>query len=67
MKPVTSEAIRAIGYDPASKTARIEFSNGRIHDYPGTEPGDHDALVAADSIGRHFNAHIRGRNHVRVA
>jgi hypothetical protein len=44
----------------------VEFTNGRSHDFPA-EPEEYQALLHAQSAGRHFNAYIRGRRHVRVA
>ena len=57
---VTSSNIRAVGYDAGTKTLEVEFSNGGLYRYADV-PGEawHD-LVKADSIGRHFAAHIRG-------
>jgi hypothetical protein len=66
MAPVKSSAITAVGYDPEALTMRIQFSSGRVHDYPGTAPGQHKALLKAASIGGHFNRRFRGREHVRV-
>lgn len=63
----TSSAVAAHGYDPASKTARIQFANGRIHDYPEVEAEQYQQLAEAESLGRHFNQHWRGSAHVRVS
>jgi hypothetical protein len=67
MTESTSQAIAAHGYDPATKTARIEFINGRVYDYPDVAPERYKQLSGAESLGRHFNAHWRGFAHVRVA
>jgi hypothetical protein len=61
-----SSAIQAHGYDPATKTARIQFTNARIHEFPNVEPGEYQEFADAESLGRHFNEHWRGRDHVRV-
>lgn len=65
--PVQSSAIDAIGYDLPTKTMRVQFANGRVHDFPDTEENEHVSLVKAESIGRHFNKHIRGRKHTRIS
>jgi hypothetical protein len=62
-----SEAIAAHGYDPATKTARLQFTSGRIHEYPGVEPREYQEFADASSLGRHFNEHWQGRNHMRVS
>jgi hypothetical protein len=67
MQPVESSNIKAIGYDQATQTLRMEFRNGSIHDYPDTSPADHTNLMAAASHGKHFHQHIRSRKSVKVA
>lgn len=67
MTPVTSSAVSALGYEPASKTLHVQFSNGRLHEFPNIEPDEYQRFLHADSIGRHFNQHFRGRDHVRLA
>lgn len=61
-----STAIQAHGYDEATRTARIQFTNGHIHEYPNVEPGEYREFADAESLGRHFNQHWRGRDQVRV-
>ena len=61
MVTVTSSNIAALGYDPDTKTARVQFRGGREYEYPGVEEHEFEALRDADSIGRHFNTHWRGR------
>jgi len=67
MTPATSTAISAHGYDAATKTARIQFANGRTHDYPDVEPEQYQRLASAESLGRHFNQHWRGSAHTRIS
>lgn len=35
MKAISSGKLRAIGYDPARRTLRIRFDDGRVLDYAG--------------------------------
>ncbi len=58
--PVSSSNLRSVGYDPASQTLEIEFQNGRIYQYFNVPQSVYDALMAAESHGRYFLAHIRG-------
>ena len=62
LKPVASSAIKAVGYHPQTGTLRLEFYSGGIYDYAGVTPEKHAALTAAESIGRHFLDHIRGKH-----
>jgi hypothetical protein len=59
MKPVESEAIKAVGYNAADRTLHVEFGNGRKYRYSDVSPQKHAALMAAESKGKHFMQHIR--------
>jgi hypothetical protein len=57
-QPVTSSTIKSIGY--ADGEMHIEFSNGRVYSYAGPKVEAHfQALLAAESVGKHFAAHVR--------
>ncbi|MEW6579566.1 MAG: KTSC domain-containing protein [Chloroflexota bacterium] len=58
--PLNSSNLRAVGYDPATRTLEIEFQNGHIYQYSGVPPSSYKALMAAESHGRYFNGYIRG-------
>lgn len=64
MHPVTSSNLKAVGYDPETKTLRVQFSSGGSYDYPGVDPELHEQFLAADSVGKFFHSRIRGRNGV---
>ena len=66
MTPVSSKALSGVGYDAASKTLRLKFKSGRIHDYTDVGPEEADGLMNAESLGAHFNTHFQGRDHVRI-
>ena len=61
MTPVSSNQVKAIGYDPAAKILAVTFTRGAgaIYHYPNVEPEQHAAFVGAESIGKHFGAHIQ--------
>ncbi|MCK6067709.1 MULTISPECIES: KTSC domain-containing protein [Microbacterium] len=56
---VRSGAIASVGYDPATAVLEIEFTSGDVYEYFAVPPSAHRGLVEAESIGRHFLAHIR--------
>jgi frataxin-like iron-binding protein CyaY len=60
-KPVISSNIKSVGYDPDSKTMHVEFTNGGLYEYAGVEPAQHQALISAPSVGKHFGTHVRGQ------
>lgn len=61
MKPVKSANLKAVGYDPTTKTLAIEFSGGNVYHYSGVPPELHDDLCACESFGRFFQERIRGK------
>ena len=56
---VTSSSIRALGYDESQLLMRMKFQDGEVYDYTGVSSIAYVQLLAAPSIGQHFNAHIR--------
>jgi hypothetical protein len=57
---IGSKAIRALGYDEASRTLELEFISGAIYDYDGVPPEEVLAMLEATSRGKYFDDHIRG-------
>jgi len=60
-QPVQSSNIRAIGYDPATRTLEIEFHSGGIYQYFDVPESVHSGLLAAPSKGSYFNERIKDR------
>ena len=58
MNPVTSGNVKAVGYDPASKTLRVEYKSGGVYEWDGVAPERHAELMAAKSIGSHLNKNL---------
>ena len=56
-----SRVIRAFAYDAAARELDVRFATGRRYLFHDVPPEAADALRAAFSKGRHFNARIRGR------
>ncbi len=61
MIPVDSSHIVAIGYSPETKTLRVQFKDGSLHDRADTTPEEFSRFMAAPSYGGHFNQHFRGK------
>jgi hypothetical protein len=57
--PVSSSAIRAVGYD--GYTLTVEFHNSGAYDHPGVPYDVYAELMAAASKGAFYNRYIRGR------
>jgi hypothetical protein len=62
---VKSGQIRGVGYDPESRTLAVEFHSGRLYHYDDVSEEERVALIRAESIGKHFNQHIRGAKDYR--
>jgi hypothetical protein len=58
---LTSSLISRIAYDDAARTLRITFRSGSVYVYHDVPRTDFDALKAAPSAGRYYNACIKGR------
>ena len=61
MIPVESSAIRKIGYDPATQRLFVEFPSGSVWAYNEVSVDDFNALRSAESVGKHFGQHVRGK------
>lgn len=59
LKPVKSSNIEAIGHDGASLI--VKFKSGGTYHYHDVPPEHHDAMLAADSPGGYFHAHVKGK------
>lgn len=60
---VASSKIAAIGHDAATNTLAIQFLTkgqpGNVYHYSEFTSADYDAFSGAESIGKHFIAHIQ--------
>ena len=63
MKPVTSAAVKAIGFSLSTRICRIEYVKGDVYDYDHVPYSSYQELVNAPSIGkelRNFTATFKG-------
>jgi hypothetical protein len=58
---VNSSQVKAVGYDPATKTLAVTFNRGQgaIYHYPDVSPELHAQFLAAESMGRFHGEHIK--------
>jgi hypothetical protein len=63
-----SSQLHSHGYDSATKTMAIRFHKrakdgsttpGAVYHYHDVSQVDYDALTKAESLGKHFGAHVR--------
>ena len=58
--PVESSLVASAGYAPKTRTLEIQFHSGKIYRYYDVPEEVYTELMEADSVGRYFNAEIRG-------
>jgi len=58
---VNSSNIAAIGHDAETNTLEVEFKNGGVFAYSGVDQSQYAELLNAESVGKHFHSHIRGK------
>ena len=59
MTPIDSTAVARVGYDPAKRVLRVEYTNERIYDYLNVPPQIYKQLLNADSAGEFVNLGIK--------
>lgn len=64
LTPVESSQIAAVGH--AGDVLAVRFKGGQLYHYTGVSAEQHQALVGAESIGKHFNANFRGMAFERI-
>lgn len=64
MKEVKSSVVSRIGYDAPSQKLHVEIGGGKTYTYHDVPQSAHDALMNAESIGKHFGVNIKGKYQV---
>lgn len=60
MKPVESSNLEAIGYSAEDQILQVRFKSGKTWRYRDFPPSAYSRLMAAESKGKFFAAHVRG-------
>jgi len=56
-----SSAIAQVTYEHPQEILRVEFRDGRVHQYSTVSVGTYLDLLSASSKGAHFNRYIRNQ------
>ncbi len=65
MVPVVgSTSVHSIGHDPETSTLSVKFHSGDTYHFHNVSALKHQALMAADSVGRHINSVIKPNHKV---
>lgn len=59
--PCASSAFKAYAYDPAAQTLYLQFTTGNTYAYPEFSTDHFAAFDKAESKGRYYGEHIRGK------
>ena len=59
--PVSSSSLASVGYDAVAKVLEIEFRRGAVYRYLAVPEAIFRKFMSAESKGRYFSQHIRGR------
>jgi hypothetical protein len=59
---VVSSNISELAHDPETNTLGVKFKNGGTYYYQGVDATKYNALLKADSIGKHLHEHIKGKH-----
>lgn len=57
---VASSNLAEVGYDSDLETLEVQFKSGGVYQYFNVPAFMYERLMGADSIGRFFNAEIKG-------
>lgn len=55
-----SSTIAEVGYEPDSRELTIRFHSGGVYKFADVPEDEHQSLMSAPSVGRHFHQFIRG-------
>lgn len=58
---VHSSNIRAISYEPETRTLEVEYRNGGIYQYSGVPEPTYQGLMRATSKGSYLHNHIKDK------
>ncbi len=61
--PVASSSLRSLGYDAAQQVLEVEFASGALYRYEQVPAAEVQALLEADSLGRHFNQVFKAQHY----
>jgi hypothetical protein len=59
MIPVVSSNLSEIGYDEATKTAHIRFTNGSLYIYKDVPPQEFENFKNASSLGSYLHRNFK--------
>jgi hypothetical protein len=59
--PVVSSNIASVGYELSTQTLEVEFQGGSVWRYANVPAEVANNLMEAESVGKFFNANVKGK------
>lgn len=66
MSAVKSSQLSSIGFDDKTNTLAVKFNNGGTYHYHGVTKAEFDKFSSAESMGKHFSAHIKSKKFTKI-
>ncbi len=57
--PMQSSNVAEIGYDPATMTLEVAFTNNSVYQYFDVPQAVYQELITAESVGKYLNQQIK--------
>jgi len=59
MIPVSSSNVASIGYDAATQTVYVQFTNNSLYAYKNVPEGEYQGLLNAPSVGSYLHRNYK--------
>jgi hypothetical protein len=64
--PVTSTALKSVGYDDKARALEVEFAHGGVYRYLDVPRNVYEGLLMAESCGAYYDEHVKKAGFVFV-
>jgi hypothetical protein len=61
LKPVDSDMLKLVGYDPRARILKVVFNTGGTYQYKKVPATEYEKLMSAESVGKYMHRYIIDR------
>jgi hypothetical protein len=61
LKPVDSDMLKLVGYDPRARILKVVFNTGGTYQYKEVPATEYEKLMSAESVGKYMHRYIVDR------
>jgi hypothetical protein len=61
LKPVDSDMLKLVGYDPRARILKVVFNTGGTYQYKEVPATEYEKLMSAESVGKYMHRYIIDR------